>query len=59
MQIRVSQIKYPEETIHPDNFVFEVDDEIGNDDEKLSLEIYKLVKEETGLELIECDVDVD
>lgn len=59
MQIRVSEIKYPEETIHPNNFVFEVDEEIGNDDEKLSAEIYRLVKEATGLDLIECDVDVD
>lgn len=60
MKVKVTGVKYPvENNIYPVNFVFEIEDEIVTDDDKLSTEVYRLIKEETGMELLECDVDVD
>lgn len=60
MKIKVSEVIYTlENSGHPTDFEFEIADDICSDDSKLSAEVYKLVKEQTGETLTECSVIVD
>lgn len=60
MKVLVSEVIFPENTeTHPNCFEFDIEENITKDDEKLSIEVFKLIKEKTGLNLIECTVDVD
>ena len=60
MKIKVTEIVYSlENSGHPTDFEFEIEDEICSDDTKLSAEVYRLVKEQTGETLTECSVIVD
>lgn len=60
MKVQVSEIKYPVESENtPTEFTFEINEEICKNDDSLSTEIFKLVKEKTGQTLTECTVDLD
>lgn len=60
MKIKVSEVIYPvENSDHPTDFEFEIEDDICSDDNKLSAEVYRLIKEQTGHNLTECSVIVD
>lgn len=57
MKVKVSEIKYKLD--YPTEFIFEIDDEICADDANISKEVSRLIKEETGLQISECTVDLE
>jgi hypothetical protein len=60
MKIKVSEVIYPVENVEfPTDFEFDISDEISSEDDKLSAEVYRLIKEQTGHGLVECSVVVD
>lgn len=60
MKVKVHEVVYlNENSVHPTEFSFDIEDSIAKDDKLLANEVAKLIVAETGESITECTVDVD
>lgn len=59
MKVQINNLTYTnKDTTLPTQFEFDIADEIASNDDLLAQELIKLIAEQTGAEIDECDVDV-